>query len=82
MKHFMDLDGVLTILTLPFLPAAVFAQSPAAPVEKRELIYCADRMSPEEREAYRAQMRAARSPEEKAALRPADHLQQGSKPRA
>lgn len=40
-------------------------------VQARELIYCADLMSHEEREAYRASMRAARTPEEKAALRDA-----------
>ena len=45
-------------------------QSPAA-AEQRELIYCADMMTHEEREAYRARMRAARTPEEKAALRQA-----------
>ncbi|MCO6413178.1 MAG: hypothetical protein J5I92_10575, partial [Thiogranum sp.] len=45
------------------------ATSPA--VQPRELIYCADLMTPAEREAYRAGMRAARSPEERAALREA-----------
>lgn len=43
--------------------------SPAA--QPRELIYCADLMTPAEREAYRASMRAARSPEHRAALREA-----------
>lgn len=38
-------------------------------MEQRELIYCADQMTHEEREAYRAKMRAARTQEEKAALR-------------
>lgn len=39
--------------------------------ERRELIFCADLMTHEEREAYRASMRAARTREEKAALRDA-----------
>jgi hypothetical protein len=47
------------------------AQPPRAS-EARELIYCADLMSHEEREAYRAKMRATRKPEEKEALR-AEH---------
>ena len=47
------------------------AQTQAAPPEKRELIYCADRMTHEEREAYRAKMQAARTIEEKEALRAA-----------
>lgn len=38
---------------------------------ERELIYCADKMTHEEREAYRARMRTARTPEDKAALRQA-----------
>ena len=41
--------------------------SPAS--QQRELIYCADLMTHEEREAYRAQMRAAKTPEERAAVR-------------
>jgi len=41
--------------------------------QQRELIYCADLMTHAEREAYRAQMRAARTPEEKAAVRQAHH---------
>jgi len=38
-------------------------------VQQRELIYCADLMTHEEREAYRASIRAARTQEEKAAVR-------------
>jgi hypothetical protein len=38
---------------------------------QRELIYCAGYMTHEEREAYRARMRAAHTPEEKAAVRQA-----------
>ncbi|MBI4996954.1 MAG: hypothetical protein HZA64_12705 [Rhodocyclales bacterium] len=54
-----------------FLAGPAGAQPTAAPQERRELIYCADRMTPEEREAYRAGMRAARTLEEKQALRAA-----------
>jgi len=52
---------------------AALAQSPAAPAatDRPELIYCADRMTPEEREAYRARMRAAATAQQKAALRAA-----------
>jgi hypothetical protein len=44
-------------------------QAPATAAEPRELIYCADLMTPAEREAYRARMRAARNLQERAALR-------------
>jgi uncharacterized membrane protein len=47
------------------------AQQATTPTEKRELIYCAGRMTHAEREAYRAKMRAARTFEEKEALRAA-----------
>jgi hypothetical protein len=53
------------------LTGSAFAQAPAATTEKRELIYCPDRMTHEEREAYRARMQAARTYEEKEALRAA-----------
>jgi hypothetical protein len=46
-------------------------QAPTPAAEPRELIYCADLMTPAEREAYRARMRTARSPQERAALRQA-----------
>lgn len=65
--------GVLAI-TLFAVSAPVRAQSAGEPSRvagQRELIYCADKMTHEEREAYRARMRAARTPEEKAALRQA-----------
>jgi len=65
--------GILAI-TLFVVSAPVRAQSagePSQAAEQRELIYCADKMTHEEREAYRARMRAARTPEEKAALRQA-----------
>lgn len=65
--------GILA-LTLCVVSAPIRAQSageqPQA-AERRELIYCADKMTHEEREAYRARMRAARTFEEKAALRQA-----------
>lgn len=62
----------IVLLAAPFLLAGAVAAQPAAtPAEKRELIYCADRMTPEEREAYRAKMRAARTLEEKQSLRAA-----------
>lgn len=66
--------GVLAI-TLFVISAPVRAQSAGEQAQgaagQRELIYCADRMTHEEREAYRARMRAARTHEEKAALRQA-----------
>jgi hypothetical protein len=46
-------------------------KTPAPASQPRELIYCADLMTHEEREAYRASMRAARTPQERAALRQA-----------
>jgi hypothetical protein len=46
-------------------------QAPTTAAEPRELIYCADLMTPAEREAYRARMRAVGSPQERAALRQA-----------
>lgn len=59
-------------LLVPFLALAGLVQAqPASPPEPRELIYCADRMTHEEREAYRTKMRAARTLEEKQALRAA-----------
>lgn len=39
--------------------------------QSRELIYCADLMTHEERETYRASMRAARTQQERAELRQA-----------
>lgn len=60
------------LVVLSPLMGAVMAQPAGAPVEKRELIYCADLMTHEEREAYRARMRAARTLEEKSRIR-AEH---------
>jgi hypothetical protein len=58
-------------LAAPVLLSGMAGAQPAAPEQQRELIFCADRMSHEEREAYRAKMRAARTPEERQALRAA-----------
>ncbi|MHB1140498.1 MAG: hypothetical protein ACYC1T_01905 [Sulfuricaulis sp.] len=61
----------LAMVALWTLPARAQGtdQAPATAAEPRELIYCADLMTPAEREAYRARMRATRSPPERAALR-------------
>lgn len=67
-----------TMLCMAF-PA--HSQNPPASTGQRELIYCADKMTHEEREAYRASMRAARTLEEKAALRQAHQLEMQSRPR-
>lgn len=66
-------------LLIPLLMSTAWAQPPAPAAEKRELIFCADRMSHEEREAYRAKMRAARSHEEKQAIRAAHRAQMQSR---
>lgn len=51
---------------------ATDTEQPSSSAEQqRELIYCADLMTHEEREAYRTRMRAARSPQEKAEIRKA-----------
>jgi len=59
-------------------------EPPAAAVagEPRELIYCADLMTPAEREAYRARMRAARTPQEKAVVRQAHRDEMQARARA
>lgn len=63
---------LLFIAILSSLAGTVMAQLPGEPVAKRELIYCADLMTHEEREAYRAKMRAARTFDEKTKIR-AEH---------
>lgn len=63
---------LLFIALLSSLACAAQAQQPASQVERRELIYCADLMTHEEREAYRAKMQAARTLDEKTKIR-ADH---------
>lgn len=63
---------LLAWMVLAALTGVALAQQSGAPIEKRELIYCADLMTHEEREAYRAKMQAARSLDEKTQIR-ADH---------
>ena len=67
----MKLKTVSLLVPFLTLSALAIAQPASSPVEPRELIYCADRMTHEEREAYRAKMRAARTLEERQALRAA-----------
>ncbi len=71
----------LALATSAALPAV--AQQPGQPpaAEPRELIYCADLMTPAEREAYRASMRAARTPQERAAVRQAHRDQMHARAR-
>jgi hypothetical protein len=59
------------MLSILVFSGLAIAQPARQSVEPRELIYCADRMTPEEREAYRAKMRAARTLEERQAIRTA-----------
>ena len=74
------------LLSLALLATALpaFAQpatTPGDPVQ-RELIYCAGQISHEEREAYRARMQAARTPEAKKALRAAHRREMQDRARA
>ena len=74
------------VLSFALLATAspAFAQPvtpPANPVP-RELIYCADQISHEEREAYRAKMQAARTLEAKEALRNAHRREMQERARA
>jgi len=62
--------AVATLCSLP-VSATDREQVSSPDNQQRELIYCADLMTHEEREAYRASMRAARTQEEKAAVRQA-----------
>lgn len=61
--------GKAMLLAMLYGVAPLHAQEPQG--EPRELIYCADQMTHEEREAYRAKIRAAHSIEGKAAVRQA-----------
>ena len=70
-----------TLSALPVL-AQDAGQAPATAAEPRELIYCADLMTPTEREAYRARMRAARSPQERVAVRQAHRNEMQARARA
>lgn len=56
--------------------------APATAAEPRELIYCADLMTPAEREAYRARMRTAHNPQERSALRQAHRNDMQARARA
>ena len=73
-RLFRSLFGMVFAI-LCSLPAwAADKEQVASPeAQQRELIYCADLMTHEEREAYRASMRTARTQEEKAAVRRAHH---------
>ena len=55
--------------------------SPSSAEPQRELIYCADLMTSEEREAYRELMRAARTPQEQSELRAAHQEQMHARAR-
>jgi len=71
----------LTVLVMGLQVFAQPATAPANPVQ-RELIYCADQMSHEEREAYRAKMQATRSLAEKETLRMAHRREMQERARA
>ena len=71
----------LTLLATALPAFAQPATTPANPVQ-RELIYCADQMSHEEREAHRAKMQAARTLEAKEALRTAHRREMQERARA
>ena len=74
----------LAVAALCALPAwaQTAGEPPAAAVEPRELIYCADLMTPAEREAYRTRMRAAHSPQEKTVVRQAHRDEMQARARA
>lgn len=57
------------LLLVPALPSFAQPVSTSANPVQRELVYCADQMSHEEREAYRAKMQAAPTREAKDVLR-------------
>lgn len=77
----MNAKTCLSLLLLTALVVPVGAQPADVPLEKRELIYCADRMTPEERAAYRAKMRAASSLEERQAIRAAHRAEMQTRAR-
>lgn len=80
----------LTVAVYGFVAAALWmlpasaqeAGSAPGADEPRELIYCADLMTPAEREAYRARMRAARTAPERAAVRQAHRNEMQARARA
>ena len=63
---------------------SAFAQPVAAPANpvQRELIYCADQMSHEEREAYRVKMQSAKTPQDKETVRSQHRLEMQERARA
>lgn len=71
------------VLAVALWAAPVYSRNASSPgtTEPRELIYCADQMTHEEREAYRVQMRAARTREEKTALRQSHQQEMQSRAR-
>ena len=71
----------LTLLATALPAFAQPATAPANPVP-RELIYCADQMNHDEREAHRAKMQAARTPEAKKAVRTAHRREMQERARA
>lgn len=73
--------AMVALWTLP-VRAQGTDQAPAPAAEPRELIYCADLMTPAEREAYRARMRATRSPQERTAVRQAHRNEMQARARA
>lgn len=73
--------AMVALWTLP-VRAQGTDPAPATAAEPRELIYCADLMTPAEREAYRARMRAARTPPERAAVRQAHRNEMLARARA
>lgn len=71
-KLYNALFGVVVAILCSWPAWAADKEQVSSPANsQRELIYCADYMTHEEREAYRAQMRAARTSQEKAAIRQA-----------
>lgn len=80
----------LTVVVYGFVAAALWmlpasaqeAESAPGTAEPRELIYCADLMTPAEREAYRARMRATPTPPERAAVRQAHRNEMQARARA
>ena len=73
----------LAMTALCALPAwAQEAGEPPAAAAPRELIYCAELMTPAERENYRTRMRAARTPQEKAVVRQAHRDEMQARARA
>lgn len=78
-RAFQPLSLALLATALP-----AFAQPATTPVDpvQRELIYCAGQIRHEEREAYRARMQAARTPEAKEALRTAHRREMQERARA